>query len=180
MPSPERPTGTVTPLQSFRVTIGSVMSGLVIMAVVFTAVLGTAVPPLWWLVVPLVLGVLAESAITTAGYRVVPIPPGAAPEEAAGPARIRFQRSAVVRMAIGESVAIVSIVLSFLSRPQSVLTYLVGTVVSLVLLGRHVWPSAGMIDRTERALDASGGRSHLADVLAGREPGSSAPGYAQL
>ena len=179
MTSPAPPS-TLTPIASFRVLVTSLISALVVFAIVLGLVLGWGMPPLWALAVPLVLGALAQTLVSTVGFRVEPIAPGTAAEEATRLARARFQTSAILRFAVSESVAIISMVLAFAIRPQSVLVYLVGCIISIGLMGRYVWPTDRVLARTEAALDAAGGRSFLADVMAGREPGTTAAGYQQL
>ena len=110
------------------------------------------------------------------GYRVTPVPADMPPPEAKRRPACGSRAGPSCGWPGGESVAILALVLSFVTDPPSVLTYLVGGAVTLLLFRLHVWPSAEVVARSERALDAAGGRSYLGGALAGHEPGSSAPG----
>lgn len=73
----------------------------------------------------------------------------------------------ILRFALAESVAIVSIALTFAVTLTSVLIYLLGAAISLTLMAVHVWPSDRIIERVEQNLDREGGRSLLATAMSG-------------
>lgn len=166
-------TTTGTPLKALKTTIGAVMGGLVVVAILFGGVvLGLhGYPPTW---VPWLLGALAVVAhlvCTAVGYRVPAMAPGTAPDEAATAARAAFQQSTFLRLAVCEAVSLVGIALAFAVRPQTGMTVVIGVVLSLALLLLHGWPGTRVLGRVERSLDRDGGRSYLTDTMHGREPG---------
>jgi cytochrome c biogenesis protein CcdA len=82
----------------------------------------------------------------------------------------------VLRFALSESVAIIALVLSFVVLPATWMTYLIGGVLALILMGVNVWPGAAVIRRAEQQLDREGGQSYLNDALLGLAPGTTASG----
>src|SRR5690349_1024422 len=127
---PSQPTGqstsppTPAPLAQLRILAGTLMSALLIMAVVLTPVLGLdGYPPVW---VPVALGVMAlvvHLLVQAVGYRVPAIAPTASPDEAAGTGRAAFQTSMVLRFALSESVAMVALIAAFVVEPRTAMTY---------------------------------------------------------
>jgi F0F1-type ATP synthase membrane subunit c/vacuolar-type H+-ATPase subunit K len=160
------------PLQASKITVATVMAGLVVFTLVFSFVLGTdGYPPTWvaWALGALaVVSFLLSNAI---GYNVPAIAPGTPPEEAAGTARGSFQTSMFTRLALSEAVAIIAVVLAFVVVPRTVMTVVIGVVLSLALFAWHVWPSERVITKVEQRLDRDGGRSYLSDTLHGRPAG---------
>ena len=162
-----------SPLRALQTTVGAVMGGLVVLAVVFGGfVLGLhGYPPTW---VPWLLGALAVVAhvlCTLVGYRVPAVAPATTPQEAAVAGRTALQQSTFVRLAICEAVGVVGIVLAFAVTPRTGMTVVIGVVLSLALLLLHVWPGDRVLGRVERSLDGDGGRSYLTDTMHGRQPG---------
>ncbi|MFC8503710.1 hypothetical protein ACFUC1_15225 [Pedococcus sp. NPDC057267] len=162
-----------TPLRALQTTVGAVMGGLVVLAVLLGGVvLGLhGYPPTW---VPWLLGALAVVAhvlCTVVGYRVPAVAPATPAADAAVAGRMAFQQSSFVRLALCESVAVVGIALAFGVTPRTGTTVVIGVVLSLALLLLHVWPGTRVLDRVERSLDRDGGRSYLGDTMHGREPG---------
>jgi hypothetical protein len=80
----------------------------------------------------------------------------------------------IMRFAIAEFVAIASVAAAFVLPDGSILTYLGGAVVSLVLMVVHVWPGARPVGKVADALEAGGRRSGLREAF-----GLSAPGPIQ-
>jgi hypothetical protein len=169
----DTPATDVPPIMSLRIIIGVVASGLVIFGVVLYYTLPNGdYPPLW---VPWALGGLAVTSHLLSqrvGFKLKPVPPGTPPDEAMAMARVAFQASTVLRFALSEAVAIIAIVLSFVVKPASWMTYLIGAVLGLVLLAVNAWPSAGNISKAQQQLDRDGGQSFLRDALLGVAPGT--------
>jgi hypothetical protein len=167
-----RPTSTPAPIMQFRVLAAALMGALVAFLVALGFALGfDGYPPTWaaW-----ALGALAAAAhlvASTVGYRVPAVAPGTRPEAARSAALAAYQQSMVLRFAVCEAVAIIALVLAFALTPQTAMTYLVGAVLSLLLMLWHVWPSRRLIARVEALLDRDGGRSGLQDSLYGIHPG---------
>ncbi len=117
------------------------------------------------------LAVAAHLVASTVGYRVPAVAAGTPPDVARGAAHAAYQQSMVLRFAVCESGAIIALVLAFALTPQTAMTYLVGAVLSLLLMLWHVWPSRRLVAKVEALLDADGGRSGLQDTLYGTHPG---------
>jgi hypothetical protein len=147
--------------RSSRMLVGAIMGALVFFGVALTFALGTeGSPPSWVLLAQLAAGVGVHFLVETIGYRAEPLDPSLDDNDAAVVARTRWQASMMVRMALIEAIAILSLVAAFVID-EGVLTYVGGAVVSLVLLAIHVWPSSRSITRTAEALESRGQLSFL-------------------
>jgi hypothetical protein len=162
------------PIRTMRILV------LALMAALF--VIGAAIPPAlssgsrhrtggsvspWPYLVVIVFGVNAVVAIAVAGYRVPAFSPGPADAASRSRAVAAFQQSLMLRFALAESVAIVSIALTFAAHPTSFSIYLLGAAISLVLMLVHVWPSQRVVLRIQTELDRDDGRSELSAALHG-------------
>jgi hypothetical protein len=168
-----QPTTTApAPIMQFRVLAATLMGALVVFLLVLGFALGfDGYPPTW---APWALGALAVAAhlaASTVGYRVPAVAPGTPPEAARSAAIAAYQQSMVLRFAVCEAVAITALVLAFALTPQTAMTYLVGAVLSLLLMLWHVWPSRRLVAKVEALLDRDGGRSGLQDALFGTRSG---------
>lgn len=151
-------------LTSLKLLVGTVMGSLVVMGAALWLVLGAGAPPLWVVVLLLVLGVVVQVVIQAVGYRVQPIPAHTDAAEVSRLAATAFRTSLMVRLALAESVALIGLVLAF-AAGHTVLGYAVGAAVSLLLLALHAWPSLRSIDRVVAALEADGARTGLRSLL---------------
>ncbi|MFI5623212.1 hypothetical protein ACIA03_07070 [Nocardioides sp. NPDC051685] len=111
-------------------------------------------------------GVVIALIVSTIGFRVAPITPGTAPEEAKGEALQKHQMSMILRLVLSELVALVSLALAFILTEGQVMTYVIGGAVSVVLMALFAYPSAGNIRRVEASLDSAGAQSRLAEAFA--------------
>ncbi|WP_203336208.1 hypothetical protein [Nocardioides limicola] len=162
--------------QAFRtlqVIVSAVMGTVVVLGAVVYVALGSvdpwAMPPVWVLPVVVVMGVsaaLITYAMNTQLPRLDPTAPRSQ-TNAFGP----FQANTILKMATAEMVALVALVLAFLVDEGSLLTYVVGAAISLVILATLVLPTRSVIARAEQQMDSAGGRSHLLE-LSGLEPWS--------
>jgi hypothetical protein len=172
----EPPATDVPPIRSLRILVGTLAGSVVIFGIVLYSVHESGdYPPIW---VAWALGGLAATSHLLSrrvGFNLKPVPAGTPPDEAMAMARVAFQASTVLRFALTEAVAIVALVLSFAVQPASWMTYLIGAVLALVLLAANVWPSAGIIGKTQQQLDREGGQSFLQDALLGVAPGTTPP-----
>lgn len=167
----------VTPIRTFRILAGALMAALVVIGIALVFVVGspgrdgreasTEPPQLWVYLAIVALGLVMAVLVQTVGYRVPAIPPGLAPAQAHPLAFRAYQQSMILRFALSEVVAIVSIAVVFAVQSDTVLPYVVGAVIALGLMAVHVWPGTRVIDRVQRRLDRDGGRSDLAQVLDG-------------
>lgn len=155
---------------SQRSLVGSLMSGLVLVAfAIYFVFVGQgdvwASPPLYVPVAQLVAGLTAHFLMETVGYRVAALDRSLSEEDAATRARQAWQTTMILRFALSELVAIASLAAAFVVTDGGYLTYLGGMLVSLVLMGVHVWPSARPVDRIAAALEQGGRSSHLRETF---------------
>lgn len=168
-PAPTPP----APVAQMRMLVGSLMGGLVLFGVVaFMAVGADGYPPTWAAAGIGALAVAAHLVVEAVGYRVPAIAPDTTGEAAAAAGLAAYRTSLMLRFAVCEAVAIISLAATFVLEPQTAMTYLVGATFSLALLAWHAWPSERTTRRLEQQLDRDGGRSGLADALAGRRAGN--------
>jgi hypothetical protein len=156
---------------SARILAASLMAALVFIGIALSFVLPPdGVSPVV-LLVQVVAGVAAHLLLDAIGYRTPALATDQTDDEAAAVARTRWQSLMVLRFAISESIAIASIAAAFVLADGSVMTYLGGAVVSLVLMLVHVWPGARSVGRTADALEAGGRRSGLREAFGLPDPG---------
>ena len=151
-------------MQTLRMLVGAVVAALFLMAVALSFVLGFTAPPLWAVVLLLVLGAVVHLALDRVGYRLEPISPTLPAEEARTAAVRAFQGSLMRRLALAESVAIIGLVVAFVGG-RTVLVYDLGAALSVLLLALHVWPSMRTVDRVVEQLDRDGARTGLRELL---------------
>lgn len=157
---------------STRILAASLMGALVVMGVALSFVL----PPSGSLpvVVPVAqvaAGVVVHFLLDAIGYRLPPLPTHLTDEEAVAQARTRWQTGMILRFAIAEFIAIASIAAAFVITDGDILVYLGGALVSLVLMGIHVWPWARPVGRTADVLEAGGRPSGLREAFGLASPG---------
>ncbi|MFC7488995.1 hypothetical protein ACOCJ7_06085 [Knoellia sp. CPCC 206453] len=146
---------------SARMLVGAIMSALVFFGIALSFALGTeATPPTWVPLAQLAAGIGVHFLVETIGYRAEPLDPGMSEGDAAVVARTRWQSSMMVRMALIEAIAILSLVAAFVID-AGVWTYVGGALVSLALMAIHVWPGSRSVSRTADALEARGQASFL-------------------
>jgi len=156
---------------SARILCGSLMAGLAIFGVVLFFVLGTeGTPPVWVPVAQVAAGVAVHVLLETIGYRIPALDTDLSDADARQAARVRWQSSTILRFALSETIAIVSVVGAFV-LDGGLWTYVGGAVVSLLLMAVHVWPWARPVDRVATALESSGRQSHLREDFGVPAPG---------
>ena len=159
--------------QSARIMALALMSALVMIAAMLYFVLPDpwAVPP-WWVPVAQVLaGVAVHLFNDTTGYRTPALDPGLAEDEAVTRSVQAYTNAMMLRFAVSDAIAIISVALAFVLGEGGFLTYVGGAVVSLVLLAVHVWPGARPVGRTAASLERDGARSHLHRAFGLADPG---------
>lgn len=163
---------------STRTLAGTLMGSLVILGFALYFVLagtgeGLALPePVWLPAAQLALAAVLHGTITAVGYQVQPLRPGLSAEAAFAQARQRYQATMMVRFALGESLALASIAGAFVISEGGYVLYLVGALLSLVLLWVHVWPSQRLVSRVADLLERDGVRSGLREAFGIRPPGA--------
>lgn len=160
---------------STRLLAGSLMGALVVIGVALSVVLPAPESfPLVPLAVQVLAGVAAHVLLEAVGYRTPALSTALTDDDAAAQARTRWQSLMIMRFAIAEFIAIASVAAAFVLPDGSILTYLGGAVVSLVLMVVHVWPGARAVGKVAEALEAGGKPSGLREAV-----GLSAPGPVQ-
>ncbi len=133
------------------------------------------------LALPVVVGVAAAGAIATVGHNVPAIPQATPAETATARGVAGFRSSFFIRLAFAEVPALVGLAAVFIAETPSMIPYLIGGAVSLVLLGLYVFPTRASVQRIERKLDRDGGRSRLAEAFGFRSvPGAGYTGSATV
>ncbi|HWI33963.1 MAG TPA: hypothetical protein VNS83_06600 [Lapillicoccus sp.] len=149
---------------TLRMLVGAVVGALFLMAVALMFVLGFGAPPLWAVLLLLLIGVAVYAVLQSFGYRVKPVSPSLPPEQARDAAMNAFRSTLMLRLTLAESVAIIGIALAFVAG-RTVLLYDLGAAISVLLLAVHVWPSLRTVDRVVAGLEADGARTGLREVL---------------
>lgn len=157
-----------------RVLVASLMGALPVILVVVTVVLmgvdgAFDFDPLP-LVVQVAVGVGVHFMLEQIGYRASPISPSTEPGQAARRAQEQWRTSTMLRFAISEAVAIISLAGAFV-LDGGFFILLGGVAVSLTLMVLHVWPSARVIDKVAGPLEADGARTGLRESFGHSQPG---------
>ncbi|MFC4784321.1 hypothetical protein ACT8ZV_07590 [Nocardioides sp. MAHUQ-72] len=165
--------------QQTQVLTGATIALLVVLGVVAHNALVTeeplAPPPLWLLATQGVAGLAAHLLCDTIGYRAPALAPSTPREDATRIAVASFQSRLMLRIALSESIALMSLSAGFvLGGAGAWPAYLSGAAVSAVLLAVHCWPWSRPVDRTERALAREGARVELRQAF-GLEPRLTGP-----
>jgi hypothetical protein len=151
---------------SLRMLAGSMMGAVVLICFALWFVLGTAddafaAPETWALAVVVAEGLAAFVVVTVVGYNTPAIAPGAERTSYAG----AFQASMMLRLAVGESTALIALALGFVVAEGGYLLVLVGAAISLVTMGLHGYPWEYPIERYRARLERDGGTSYLREDL---------------
>ena len=158
---------TPSPLARTSQTLAlSFMSIVVVLGVLVAFSIPDAdlrLPPVYVIAGQVVAGVVIGLLGTTIGFRTVPIAAGTPPEEASREGMQKHQTSMILRLVLSEVVALASLALAFVLDEGQLVTYVVGAVVSLALMGLFAYPSARTVRRIEASLDSAGARSRLAE-----------------
>lgn len=154
--------------RSARILTAALISALPVILVVVTVVIAGVDGAFDFTPLPLVLQVAAGLGIHLVlqqiGYRASPISRSTEPQQAASRARGQWQTSTMLRFALSESVAILSIAGAFI-LDGGFFILLGGVAISLVLMVLHVWPSARVVDQVARPLEADGARTGLREAF---------------
>lgn len=156
-------------LTTLRTVVLSVAGSLLVIGAALFFVLrpeGTdgEVPPGWLLLAQVVAAVVLHVVITLIGYRTPAIPPGT-PHDAAGSRAVAaFSSTTFLRLALAESLALVSVAATFVVADE-ILTYVVGAVLSLVLILVHALPGERVVAKIQASLEREGATSHLRERL---------------
>lgn len=151
-----------------RIMVLSWMGALVLIAAISWFALGTADEPfnasIVHLLIVLVGGLLMHRMIVQFGYSVAPLDPAAGDEANARAARTVWTSRMVLRFALGEAVALLSLAAGFV-LPGGLLIVLVGCAVSLALVAVHGWPSRRSVELVAERLESGGARSGLREAF---------------
>lgn len=155
-----------SPLQPLQLIVASFLGTIPMLGIVMVIIAGLEDYPSPAVAGGLfVLNVLAFALAEAIGYRTVALAPGTSPEEARQAGLAALQTTTMLRLAITEAPAILSLVAAFVFLPETAWTYIVGAVWALVSVAWHGWPSSRVVRKVEASLDREGGRSHLSEAL---------------
>lgn len=131
----------VPPIKPLRLTLGFLVGSLLLFGVVVYSIDKNGdLPPSWVLWTLGGLAVCSHLLCQTVGFNLKPVPTGTPPAKAMVMAGAAFQASTLLRFALSEAVAIVALALSFAVLPASWMTYLIGAVLTLILIGSTSGP----------------------------------------
>lgn len=153
---------------SNRVLAAVLMSALLLFGTALYFVLGQhdmSSPPVLVLAGIVALGVAVHLVVESVGYRAEPLSASLTDEEVENEARARWGSAMVLRFALAESVAILSIATAFVVSAGGFLTYVVGGAISLALMALHVWPGARPVGKVADALERDGRLSGLREAF---------------
>jgi hypothetical protein len=153
---------------TLRILCGALLGSQIVMLLAVSAALGATAfdePPLWALVVVVIVGAAEAVVLSVFGYRVPAIAPGMPDDERRSAVVRAVQSSTVLRFAIAEAVAIISVALAFVVGDGGAVVCTIGVAISLTLSALHVWPSERVVARIREGLERDGGVSHLDEVL---------------
>jgi hypothetical protein len=129
---------------------------------------GTSAPPLWGVLVPVVVGACSLGLISVAGYRAPALAPGTPADEGVRTGLGVLRTGQMLRFALAEAPAVVSIAAAFVVDQGGYLVFVLGAAVSLVLSVLHVWPRDAQISRVQDRLESAGARAPLLETLRGQ------------
>ncbi|MCW2784900.1 MAG: hypothetical protein JWP74_1417 [Marmoricola sp.] len=162
--------------QALRTLCAALMASLVIILVAIVSILasdGTGTPPVWAIAVLVAAAVAEVAVIPVIGYRFVPVVPGTAEDEARRTSASQLQSTTILRFALAEAIALVSIALALTVDAGGIYLAIVGVAVAEVLMFLHVWPNERLISRAQEVLESEGGRSYLREALDSPPPSRS-------
>lgn len=122
-------------------------------------------PPLWVPIAQVVAGIGVHTVLEAIGYHMDPLDPSLTGDDAAAQARASWQSSMIVRFALSESIAILSLALAFVLPEGGFLIYAGGALVALVLMVVHVWPWARPVGKLADQLESAGQASGLREAF---------------
>ncbi|WP_182378525.1 hypothetical protein [Nocardioides sp. WS12] len=165
--SPTTPEPTATQFaMSTRVLSGTLMGALVFIGLACFFVLPLdETPPLWVPLAQLAAGIATHALLEAMGYHTLPLDPSLTSDDAAAQARAQWQSSMILRFALCESIAILSLALAFVLPEGGFLIYAGGALVALVLMVVHVWPWARPVRKFADTLESAGQASGLREAF---------------
>jgi hypothetical protein len=161
-----------TAAASFRHTLrflcASLLGSQVVMLMAVSAALdsdGIKEPSIWSIVVIVAVGIVAATVIPMIGYRVPALTPGTTDDETRRIVTRAVRSSTVVRFALAETTALVSVALGVAVHDGGTIVCVLGVAVSLTLSALHVWPSDRVLNKLREGLEREGAPSGLEAVL---------------
>lgn len=155
-------------LQTTRLISLTMITGVVALCVLAVVTLGMGEYPSPLLAGALfVLNLVAFATAELVGYRT-PAVPATDPGRALRMGADALQATTLLRLAVTEAPAIVSLVLAFVQG--SAWSCVIGGVWAVLSMAWHGYPSRRVLGKLERSLDREGGRSRLGEAAAGGRP----------
>lgn len=164
-----------SPLQTMRMTFGPLLASPVILGIALFFALPeaqrTGSPETLHLGIVVIAGMLVTALVQGIGYRTQAIDPSTPTDEAVERGINAFRTGTTLRFALSEVPMFVGIAFAFVGDAGGLTLFLLGGVLSLALMGLHVFPNDYSIRHTQAALEADGARVPLAEAL--NDPGNS-------
>ena len=139
--------------------------GAALVAVLAPEDTATSAPAAWVPLAQVGAGIVLHLVISTTAYRAPALEPSLPEPEARRRSLEAYRTSTMLRLALAESLAIISVALAFVLVRGGLWVYVVGAAISLVLLGYHGWPSERTVERVRAQLERDQGRSYLREEL---------------
>ncbi len=150
---------------TLRMLSGAFIGGIAVFTGIMVVVAPEVIVPEPW-VLAVLLGLVAASTVLS--LVMVGSVPAASQGDPVGSMLPKVQSVHILRLAVMEAPAILSVVLMFLAEEPSWVTVAITAVPTVLLMLWLVFPHEGVLRRYERALDAGGARTQFADKLLGR------------
>lgn len=166
MSSPGAP--ATSPLQPLQLIVFSFLTTIPALGVVMVIVAGLEEYPSPVVAGALfVLNLLAFALAELIGYRTPALDPATSPEAARASGLLALQSTTMLRLAITEAPAILSVAATFVILPTTAWTYIVSGFWALLSVAWHGWPSRRVLRKLEASLDRNGARSQLSELTGG-------------
>lgn len=151
---------------STRILSGTLMGALLFLGLACFFVLPfDEAPPLWVPIAQVVAGIAVHTVLEAIGYHVAPLDASLTGDDATAQARAGWQSTMIVRFALSETIAILSLALAFVLSDGGFLIYAGGALVALVLMVVHVWPWARPVGKLADQLESAGQASGLREAF---------------
>lgn len=157
------PTPALRTARMMALTFMTMVAGLGVVVALSLPDADLTLPPVYVIGGQVAAGVVLLLLCSTIGFRVAPITPGTTPEKTRGEALQKHQTSMLLRLVLGEALALISLALAFVLTEGQLMTYVIGGVLSLALMAFFAYPSVRNIRPVEASLDSAGVPSRLAD-----------------
>lgn len=132
---------------------------------------GVKAPPLWAVLVVVVVGVGEALLLGLLGKQVQPLAPGTSEEEVRAKVVATIRQVTLLRLLVAEAVTFVGVALGVSVKHGGTLVCLLGVAISLTLSVLYVWPGARVLQALRDRLESAGVPAQLDAILDAPPPG---------